>query len=128
MLDQLTVAGQATGVSTDQLLDTVSKNSARWQAGGGDVEGLMAHVVELAGEFGPTGLRGAMSETMAEVDTGVLPTVRTLEAQLGDTTGAVERTFEASYTWRDAHLRGEERELVQPIWVRPATCSPASVA
>ena len=102
MLDQLTVAGQATGVSTNQLLDTVSKNSARWQAGGGDVEGLMAHVVELAGEFGPTGLRGAMSETMAEVDTGVLPTIRTLGDQLGDTTGAVERTFEASYTWRDA--------------------------
>ena len=101
MLDQLTVAGQNTGVSTNQLLDTVSKNSARWQAGGGDVEGLMAHVVELAGEFGPTGLRGAMSETMAEVDTGVLPTIRTLGDQLGDTTGAVERTFEASRTWRD---------------------------
>ena len=43
-----------------------------------------------------------MSETMAEVDTGVLPTIRTLGDQLGDTTGAVERTFEASYTWRDA--------------------------
>ena len=101
LLDDLTVAGQATGVSTDQLLDTVSKNSARWQAGGGDVEDLIAHVVSLANEFGPSGLRGAMSETMAEVDTGVIPTVQSLAVQLGDTTGAVERTFEASRTWRD---------------------------
>ena len=101
LLDDLTVAGQATGVSTDQLLDTVSKNSARWQAGGGDIEDLISHVVSLANEFGPSGLRGAMSETMAEVDTGVIPTVQSLAVQLGDTTGAVERTFEASRTWRD---------------------------
>ena len=100
-LDDLTVAGQATGVSTDQLLDTIGKNSARWQAGGGDVTGLTAHVVELASEFGPTGLRGAMSETMAEVDTGVMPTFVSLNTQLGDTTGAVEKTYLAGRTWRD---------------------------
>ena len=101
MLDQLTVAGQKTGVSANQLLDTVGKNSARWQAAGGDVEGLMAHVVELADEFGPSGLRGAMSETMAEVDKGNIPTIRALEATLGDTTGAVERTYEAGQQWHD---------------------------
>ena len=100
-LDDLTVAGQATGVSTDQLLDTIGKNSARWQAGGGDVAGLTAHVVALASEFGPTGLRGAMSETMAEVDTGVMPTFVSLNTQLGDTTGAVEKTYLAGRTWRD---------------------------
>ena len=100
-LDDLTVAGQATGVSTDQLLDTIGKNSARWQAGGGDVTGLTAHVVALASEFGPTGLRGAMSETMAEVDTGVMPTFVSLNTQLGDTTGAVEKTYLAGRTWRD---------------------------
>ena len=101
-IDDLAVAAQGTGVSAEQLLDTVSKNSARWQAGGGDVNDLMAHVVTLAQEFGPKGLRGAMSETMAEVDTGVIPTVTSLRDQLGETTGAVERTYEASYTWRDA--------------------------
>ena len=68
---------------------------------GGDVTGLTAHVVALASEFGPTGLRGAMSETMAEVDTGVLPTFVSLDTQLGDTTGAVEKTYLAGRTWRD---------------------------
>ena len=40
-IDDLAVAAQGTGVSAEQLLDTVSKNSARWQAGGGDVNDLM---------------------------------------------------------------------------------------
>ena len=101
LLDDLTVASQATGVSTDQLLDTIGKNSARWLAGGGDISGLTAHVVALADEFGPTGLRGAMSETMAEVDTGVLPTLVSLDTQLGNTAGAVEKTYLAGRTWRD---------------------------
>ena len=101
LLDDLTVASQATGVSTDQLLDTIGKNSARWLAGGGDISGLTAHVVALADEFGPTGLRGAMSETMTEVDQGVLPAFESLETQLGDTTGAVETTYLAGRTWRD---------------------------
>ena len=102
LLNDLTAAGMATGVSTNQLLDTIGKNSARWKAGGGDIEGLIAHVTELANEFGPTGLRGAMSETMAEVDTGVIPTVTSLRDQFGDTSTVIEDARDAAYTWRDA--------------------------
>ena len=32
---------------------------------------------------------------MQEVDKGLIPAVASLETQLGDTTGAVERTYEA---------------------------------
>ena len=101
LMNDLTAASQATGVSQEQLLDTVSKNSARWQAGGGDINDLLAHVTALAQEFGPTGLRGAMSETMAEVDTGVIPSITSLREQFGDTSTAIEDTYEASRTWRD---------------------------
>ena len=101
LMNDITVAAQATGVSQDQLLDTVAKNSARWKEAGGDVKDLVAHVTELAQEFGPKGLRGAMSETMAEVDTGVIPSITSLRDQFGETSTAIEDTFAASYTWRD---------------------------
>ena len=42
-----------------------------------------------------------MSEVLEEVDKGLIPTITSLESQLGDTTGAVERTYEAGKTWRD---------------------------
>ena len=42
-----------------------------------------------------------MSEVMREVDKGVIPTVASLRDQLGETTGAVERTYQAGKTWRD---------------------------
>ena len=100
-LDQLTVASQGTGVDIDILTRTIGKSSARWQAAGGDMDDLAATVIKAADEFGPSGLRGAMSEIMQEVDKGLIPSVASLETQLGDTTGAVERTYEASKTWRD---------------------------
>ena len=100
-LDQLTVASQGTGVDIDILTRTIGKSSARWQAAGGDMDDLAATVIKAADEFGPSGLRGAMSEIMQEVDKGLIPSVASLESQLGDTTGAVERTYEASKTWRD---------------------------
>ena len=100
-LDDLTVASQGTGVDIDTLTRTIGKSSARWQAAGGDMDDLAATVIAAADEFGPSGLRGAMSEIMQEVDKGLLPTVASLETQLGDTTGAVERTYKASKTWRD---------------------------
>ena len=100
-LDQLTAASQGTGVDIDILTRTIGKSSARWQAAGGDMDDLAATVIKAADEFGPSGLRGAMSEIMQEVDKGLIPSVASLEKQLGDTTGAVERTYEASKTWRD---------------------------
>ena len=100
-LDDLTVAAQGSGVDIDTLTRTIGKSGARWLAAGGDMEGLTATVIQAADEFGPSGLRGAMSEIMQEVDKGLIPSVASLETQLGDTTGAVERTYEASKTWRD---------------------------
>ena len=100
-LDDLTVASQGTGVDIDILTRTIGKSSARWQAAGGDMDDLAATVIKAADEFGPSGLRGAMSEIMQEVDKGLIPSVASLESQLGETTGAVERTYEASKTWRD---------------------------
>ena len=101
-LDQLTVASQGTGVDIDILTRTIGKSSARWQAAGGSMDDLAAVVVKAADEFGPSGLRGAMSEVLEEVDKGLIPSVASLETQLGDTTGAVERTYEASKDWRDS--------------------------
>ena len=101
-LDQLTVASQGTGVDIDILTRTIGKSSARWQAAGGSMDDLAAVVVKAADEFGPSGLRGAMSEVLEEVDKGLIPSVASLETQLGETTGAVERTYEASKTWRDS--------------------------
>ena len=101
-LDQLTAASQGTGVDIDTLTRTIGKSSARWQAAGGDMDDLAATVIKAADEFGPSGLRGAMSEIMQEVDKGLIPSISSLETQLGDTTGAVDRTYEASKTWRDS--------------------------
>ena len=101
-------------MSVDQLTNTIGKNAARWQAAGGDMDALTATVVLAADEFGPAGLRGAMSEVMAEVDKGLIPSVASLETQLGDTTGAVERTYEAGRTWRDS-LRETKDEILATI-------------
>ena len=101
LLDDLVTVSQNTGVGVDQLTQTIGKNSARWQVAGGSMEDLTAIVAAAADEFGPSGLRGAMSEIMEAVDRGVIPAVESLEEQLGDTTGAVERTYEAGKTWRD---------------------------
>ena len=100
-LDQLTVASQGTGVDIDVLTRTIGRSGARWLAAGGDMEGLTATVIQAADEFGPSGLRGAMSEILQEVDKGLIPSFESLDSQLGDTTGAVERTYEAGKTWRD---------------------------
>ena len=100
-LDQMVTASQESGVSVDQLTMAIGKNSARFQAAGGSVKDLTALVVEQAQEFGPTGLRGAMSEIMEEVDKGLIPTVGELSDVIGDSTGRVEQNYEASKTWRD---------------------------
>ena len=100
-LDQIVAASQQTGVSSNQLINTIGKSAARWQAAGGDMEGLIATVIQAAGEFGPAGLRGAMSEVMEEVDKGLIPAVGSLDQILGDTTGTVESTWSASRTLRD---------------------------
>ena len=100
-LDQLKGAAQQTGVDIDTMTRTIGKNAARWQAAGGSMEDLTATVIQAADEFGPAGLKGAMSEILEEVDKGLLPAVQSLETTLGDTTGAVERTYEASRQWRD---------------------------
>ena len=101
LLDQLTVASQGSGVSIDKMTQGIGRNAARWVNAGGDMGDLTALVVELSDKFGPSGLRGAMSEIFEEVDKGLMPTITSLEAQLGDTTGAVERTYEAGKNWRD---------------------------
>ena len=101
LLDQLTVAAQNTGVDVDTMTRTIGRSSARWLAAGGTMEGLTATVVSAADEFGPAGLRGAMSELLTEVDKGVIPATKSLEDQLGNTAGAVDRTHEASVTWFD---------------------------
>ena len=82
-------------------MNTIGKSAARWQAAGGDMEGLIATVIQAADEFGPAGLRGAMSEVMEEVDKGLIPAVGSLDQILGDTTGTVESTWSASRTFRD---------------------------
>ena len=100
-LDDLTASAQGSGVDIDVLTRTIGRSAARWQAAGGDMKGLTATVIQAADEFGPSGLRGAMSEILQEVDKGLLPSITSLEKQLGDTTGAVERTYAAGKTWRD---------------------------
>ena len=124
-LDQLTVASQGTGVDIDTLTRTIGKSSARWQAAGGDMDDLAATVIAAADEFGPSGLRGAMSEIMQEVDKGLLPTVASLETQLGEH----DRR-------RRADLQGEQdvgatpsqrpRTRLWPTSARRVTCSECS--
>ena len=43
------------------------------------MDDLAATVIKAADEFGPSGLRGAMSEIMQEVDKGLIPSVSSLE-------------------------------------------------
>ena len=101
LLDDLVTASQNTGVGVDAMTQGIGRNAARWTEAGGDMGDLTALVVNLSDKFGPSGLRGAMSEVFEEVDKGVIPTVASLTEQLGDTTGATERTYEAGKTWRD---------------------------
>ena len=72
-LDQLTVAAQGSGVDIDTLTRTIGKSGARWQAAGGDMDDLTATVIKAADEFGPSGLRGAMSEIHAGGGQGTYP-------------------------------------------------------
>ena len=66
-------------------------------------------MVEQAQEFGPTGLRGAMSEIMEEVDKGLIPTVGELSDAIGDSTNRVEQNYQAGKTWRDTLARPRTR-------------------
>ena len=74
-LDQLTVASQGTGVDIDILTRTIGKlvgslagcRRRHGRSGGNGGQG--------AYEFGPSGLRGTMSEIMQEVDKGLIPAV-----------------------------------------------------
>ena len=113
LLDDLVVASQNTGVEVDTLVRTIGKASSRWQTAGGKMDDLVAITVQAADEFGPAGLRGAMSEVLSEVDKGVIPAVTDLETQLGETTGAVERTYEAGRTWRDVLAETKDDVLAQ---------------
>ena len=135
LLDQLTAASQMTGASSQQLTQAIGRNSARWIAAGGDMEGLIATVVQAADEFGPAGLRGAMSQVMEEVDKGLVPAVTNLDALLGDVTGRVESTYQAGRTWRDVIKentsallaqvdRWETSSAASARW-RPGCCMPA---
>ena len=113
LLDQLTAASQMTGASSEQLTQAIGRNSARWIAAGGDMEGLIATVVQAADEFGPAGLRGAMSQVMEEVDKGLVPAVTNLDVLLGDVTGRVESTYQAGRTWRDVIKENTSALLAQ---------------
>ena len=110
LLDQLTAASQKTGVSVGDLTTRIGKNSARFQAAGASMEDLVAITIQAADEFGPAGLRGAMSEIAMEVDKGLIPEFTSLEDQLGDVSGAVDKTYDATLTWR-----GELGRLAQGL-------------
>ena len=100
-LDQLTVAAQGSGVDIDVLTRTIGRSGARWQEAGGSMDDLAATVVKAAYEFGPSGLRGKMSEVLQEVDKGLIPAVESLTEIVGESTEAVNKTFAAGHTWRD---------------------------
>ena len=115
-LDQMVTASQESGLSVDQLTMAIGKNSARFQAAGGSVKDLTTLVVENALEFGPTGLRGAMSEIMEEVDKGLIPTVGELSDAIGDSTDRVEQNYQAGKTWRDtlSEMKGAALGYIGP--------------
>ena len=99
-LDQLTAVSQETGVGVDLLTTTIAKNSARFKDAGVSTKQLTDYVVDAAYEFGPGGMRGAMSELVAVVDTGVIPSVKTMTEFVGLSAGAVDSAHEASSNWR----------------------------
>ena len=83
---------------------------------------LTSLVVQLSGRVRSVRVaRGHVVKYSEEVDKGVIPTVASLTSQLGETTGAVERTYEASKTWRDTLARRRTRRW--PTSARPATWS-----
>ena len=111
LLDDMAAASQKTGADVNVLVNAIAKGSPRWLAAGGDMEGLTATVVQAADEFGPAGLRGAMSEILQEVDRGVIPAFRSLDDQLGDTTGTVERAYESAIPFSDRLTALKDRAL-----------------
>ena len=111
LLDVLTAAQQKTGVSQDELASRTAKMSARWLEAGGDMEGLLATVVQAADDFGPAGLRGALSEIGTEVDKGIIPAFRSLDEQLGDVGGTVERTHADRVTFAEQMVAWKDRAL-----------------
>ena len=117
LLDDLTAASQKTGVGVDELVGRAGKLSARWIQAKGDTEGLIETVVQAADEFGPAGLRGALSEIGAELDKGTIPRFQSLDAQLGETAGAVERTHQAGITFTEqlAAMKDRAAALVGPF-------------
>ena len=86
LLDQLIVASQDTGVSVDQITQSVARYNARFIAAGGTTRELIGAVVDAADKFGPHGMRGAMTELLEEMEKedGVIPSFRTLEQVVGD--------------------------------------------
>ena len=79
LLDQLVVASQNTGVSVDRMTQGIGKSLHGGKLRAETWTISRRSVVQLSDEFGPSGLRGAMSEIMEEVDKGLIPTVHSLE-------------------------------------------------
>ena len=63
------------------MVGAFAKASPRWQEGGGELKDLIAVVVQASDEFGPAGLRGAMSEVLREADKGLIPVVASILAR-----------------------------------------------
>ena len=101
LLDQLTKVSQDTGVSVEELTLRVGRNAKRFQDAGGTMSELVDVVADTAYQFGPQGLAGNMAETMKVVNQGVIPSVISLDDRLGDVTGTVEATYDASLTLSD---------------------------
>ncbi len=110
LLDDLVRASQDTGVSVDGLTGVFSRQSARFQAAGGDINDLLPLIVNLATKFrGERGLRGAMSELVQEMDKGLRVSIPSLRDQLGDTTGAVDDLAESGVTLKDKLVQVKEK-------------------
>ena len=117
LLDQLKAISQSTGVSMEELTLRVGRNALRFQQAGGTMDELVATVSQVAHEFGPQGLSGNMTQVMTLVNQGVIPSVASLDEQLGDVTGTVERSYAASLSLADRWKLMRERAsaLIGPM-------------
>ena len=106
-LDVFHAALQSSGVEADRMQRQINKAIPRFEALGFSAEETVAHVIELANEYGHEGLIPALAESEKELRKGG-DALGDYSALVVESTGSVEKSYEASPHMARRHRGNKE--------------------
>ena len=126
-LDVFHAGLQSSGVEADRMARQINKAIPQFADLGFSAEETVAHVVELANQYGHQGLIPALAASKKELKAGG-QALGDYNALVDASTGSVDRSFAAGRTFRDDARRNEGRDhrLPRASRRRRSACSDRS--